>query len=414
MKYMHVCKLIFVIMVLTSTNLNAQSDSFIIVDVRVFDGDTTIQKTNVLVQNGLIDAIGPTAENDELPHIDGDGYTLIPGLIDAHTHTESVGQLQESLRFGVTTILDMGTFPEHDEMVRAAAASRKDVADFRSSGIFITPTGGHGTEYGIDIATLDDADKAEDFVSERIRLGADYFKIVINGVRHTNNGTPTMSSEVAHAVVEAGHAKDMLILAHVESNDDVRLAAAAGVDGLVHHWRDSGASPELAELLASKSIFVMPHLSATDGILKEGPKQILSDKMLSPYLSDLSRQGLNKKSNAPAGVTLQPTIDGMRSLINANVLLLAGTDAFTGNTRIVHGASMHRLLELFVIAGLSPEETLRTATSNVSDAFKLSNRGRIKPGMRADMVLMRGDPTQDILATRDIAKVWREGVELDR
>jgi imidazolonepropionase-like amidohydrolase len=95
-------------------------------------------------------------------------------------------------------------------------------------------------------------------------------------------------------------------------------------------------------------------------------------------------------------------------------LLLAGSDAFTGNPRIVHGASLHRLLELFVEAGLSPVATLRSATANVADAFGLSDRGRIKPGLRADLVLVRGDPTQNILATRDIAGVWRDGIMVTR
>jgi imidazolonepropionase-like amidohydrolase len=292
--------------------------------------------------------------------------------------------------------------------------SRDDVADFRSSGIFITAPGGHGTEFGHDMPTLARAADADAFVNDRIRDGADYLKLVINGVRHERDGMPTLDSDTVHAAVQSGHTGGMLVVAHIESGDDVRLAAAAGVDGLVHHWRDSGARPELAELLASKDIFVMPTLTAVDGFIGDGPQQLLADPLLSPYLSELSRRELSKELDTPPGITMQPAFDSMRSLIEADVLLLAGSDAFTGNPRIVHGASLHRLLELFVEAGLSPVATLRSATANVADAFGLSDRGRIKPGLRADLVLVRGDPTQNILATRDIAGVWRDGIMVTR
>ena len=402
------------ILIFITTNLFAQGNSFILTNARVFDGDSLHDKQNIVVMNGRIEAVGDSAENCTVPLIDGSGCTVIPGLIDAHTHTESVEQLQQSLVFGVTTVLDMGTFPAHDQMLRKAAASRKDIADFRSSGIFITAPGGHGTEYGHDIPTLATAEDAEQFVQKRIDEGADYLKLVINGVRHERDGMPTLDSAAVYAIVKAGHAQGLLVMTHIESVEDVRLAVAAGVDGLAHHWRDSGAQPDLAKLIAAKNICVMPTLTAIDGFLGDGPKQLLSDTLISPYLSDFSRGELMKEVSVPPGLTMQPHMQGMRSLIDEDVLILAGSDAFSGNPRIVHGASLHRLLELFVETGLSAEETLRSATSHVADVFHLNDRGRIKPGLRADMVLVKGDPTKNILCTRDIVRIWREGIEVNR
>lgn len=405
----------FLALFIASCN-TSQDDSFIINNVRVFDGELTIDNTNVLVRNGIINAIGPFIEADDIPNIDGKGFTLTPGFLNAHAHTEFIDQLNESLRFGVTTVLDMGTFPEHDKILRDAAASRKDMADFRSSGIFITPPGGHGTEYDYIIPTINNTpDKAKEFVDKRIELGADYLKIVINGVRNKKNGTPTLDSATVHALVKAGHDQGKLVVAHVESAEDIKLAIEAGVNGLVHQWRDSGRRPDLANLIASNNIFVVAgDVAVIDGFLNQGPQELLKDKEISPYLSGLSIKELNKPMEVPLGLSIAPFIDGLRSLIEADVLLLSGSDAFTGNPRVVHGASYHRMLELFAEAGLPPQKILQMSTSYVADVFSLNDRGRIKPGLIADLILINGDPTNDIKDTLKISKIWRRGIEVNR
>jgi len=94
------------------------------------------------------------------------------------------------------------------------------------------------------------------------------------------------------------------------------------------------------------------------------------------------------------------------------VPILAGTDA--PNPGTTFGASMHDELALLVSAGLTPSQALEAATSAPARAFSLSDRGRIAAGLRADLLLVDGDPTSDILATRHIAGVWHSGVRLDR
>jgi hypothetical protein len=96
----------------------------------------------------------------------------------------------------------------------------------------------------------------------------------------------------------------------------------------------------------------------------------------------------------------------------AHVPILAGTDAPNPGTS--HGASVHRELELLVRSGLTPQEALASATSVPAAIFHLDDRGTIAPGKRADLLLVKGDPTRDITATRDIVSVWKLGVEDDR
>jgi imidazolonepropionase-like amidohydrolase len=99
-------------------------------------------------------------------------------------------------------------------------------------------------------------------------------------------------------------------------------------------------------------------------------------------------------------------------LREGDVPVLAGSDA--PNPGTAHGISLHRELELLVRAGLSPLEALRAATSAPARAFRLSDRGRIAVGLRADLVLVDGDLTTDILATRVIRTVWKLGRAVDR
>ena len=101
----------------------------------------------------------------------------------------------------------------------------------------------------------------------------------------------------------------------------------------------------------------------------------------------------------------------LRMLDRAGVPILVGTDAANGATA---GVLMHAELETVVKAGLSPTDALADATSVPAKIFSLNDRGRIAPGLRADLLLVRGDPTVDISATKDIVAIWKQGVRFDR
>jgi hypothetical protein len=146
-----------------------------------------------------------------------------------------------------------------------------------------------------------------------------------------------------------------------------------------------------------------------------GGAPLVEDARLKPYLTPAARgilvQGFPRRAGAPATsyAAAQATVRQLRA---AGVPILAGTDA--GNPGTSHGAALHRELELLVQAGLTPVEALAAATSAPARAFRLADRGRIAPGLRADLVLVDGDPTRDITATRGIAGVWKGGVPVDR
>jgi imidazolonepropionase-like amidohydrolase len=137
--------------------------------------------------------------------------------------------------------------------------------------------------------------------------------------------------------------------------------------------------------------------------------------------SDAVREQLTR-SAAPPGVQVNPDllratiaseVAAVKNLRELGVRILAGSDADAPNPT-AHGISLHRELELLAAAGLAPSEVLSAATAKTADAFRLADRGRILAGARADLLLVRGDPTSDALVTRDILRVWKAGVIVDR
>src|ERR1700733_2595155 len=159
---------------------SAPSDSFAIRHVRVFDGSQTLENVDVVVEGGLIKAVGKDLDipaGDQV--IDGSGKTLTPGLIDAHVHTWGPSR-QDALRFGVTTELDM--FSDWHQIAEAKhsreSLQKTDLADMWSSGTLATVADGHGTEYDLPVPTITSAGDAQAWVDARIQEGSDYIKII--------------------------------------------------------------------------------------------------------------------------------------------------------------------------------------------------------------------------------------------
>jgi imidazolonepropionase-like amidohydrolase len=395
----------------------ASARSFVIRNVRVFDGEKLLPPTDVSIENGLIHAIG---KNLKAPagtkEINAAGDTLLPGLIDSHTHTWAQA-LNQSLIFGVTTELDMFSDPKFDADVhqREAAGQNLNAADLRSSGTLVTVAKGHGTEYGFPIPTLASAADAQSFVDARIAEGSDYIKIIYDDGSAYGINFPTLTEEEVAAVVAAAHKRNKLAVVHIGSQAGARDVIESGADGLAHIFEDEPPAPDFGTFVKQHHAFVIATLCVNESVAgKASGESLLSDARLAPYIDSASASNLKKSfPHRPGSKTdFANALAAVRSLRAAHVPLLAGTDA--PNPGTAHGVSIHRELELLVQAGLTPTEALRSATSVPANTFGLSDRGRIAPGLRADLVLVKGDPTQDILATRDIVSVWKTGAEADR
>jgi imidazolonepropionase-like amidohydrolase len=390
----------------------------VITNVRIFDGTRVIPKGTVIFNGSRIVAVGEhlASPGNVQETIDGTGQTLLPGFIDSHTHAWG-DALERALVFGVTTELDMFTTPEFGRQMRAEQAKfgAPDRADLYSAGYLATVPGGHGTEYGMTIPTLTKPEEAQGWVDARIAEGSDYIKIVSEDGSPYGRQIPTLDRATIAALVAAAHKRGKLAVVHISTETAAKEAIEAGADGLVHIFTDRAPEPGFAALLKQHKAFVTPTLTVVESTTAVASGRALpDDERLSRYLRPDEVANLRTSFPARPGHKLdfQNALAAVRQLHQAGVTLLAGTDAPNPGTS--HGASIHRELELLVSAGLSPVAALAAATANPARIFGLKDRGRIAPGLRSDLVLVKGDPTTDITATRAIQRIWKVGHETMR
>lgn len=395
-----------------------EPDAFAIVNVRVFDGKKMVSKRTVVVKGGRINAIGgPKLKPPKGAEvINGAGATLLPGFIDSHTHTYGPA-LERALVFGVTTELDMFMDPgwARDLRNEQAATGAPGRADMRSAGLLATAPGGHGTQFGIQVLPLSRPEEAQAWVDGRLAEGSDYIKIVSEDGAAYGWQRSALDHATVAALIEAAHRRSRRAVVHVSTQERAMAALEAGADGLVHIFVDGAPEPDFAPLAARKKAFVVPTLSLSESATGVASGWSLTvDPRLAPYLTADEVANLRRSFVTLPGAPqrLEHAFEAIRQLRAAKVPILAGSDA--PNPGTTHGASLHREMEMLVAAGLKPVEALAAATSAPAKAFGLNDRGRIARGLRADLVLVKGNPGQDITATRDILRIWKAGHPVER
>ncbi len=346
-----------------------------ITNVRVFDGQGLRAPGTVVIDG---DRIGTGAARTQV--IDGDGGVLLPGLIDAHVHVRDRDTLQRLAGFGVTTVLDMGSGPPAlVDSLRAVPG----LTGLLSAGTPAIAPGSLHARFPVigQRGLVKGPDQAEQFVAERAAEGSDYIKIIV--------GSPGADHDQAtvDALVAAAHSQRKQAVAHASSCAAVAKAEQAGVDVLTHVPLDQALDAAAAARMAAAGRILIPTLT-----------------MMETLVSLLGRPG---DGYAAAR-------DSVAVAYRAGVPILAGTDANAdagGPAAISHGDSLHHELELLVEAGLTRLDALRAATELPARYFGLGDRGVVEPGRRADLVLLDGDPLEDIRATRSVRRTWCGGVE---
>lgn len=406
---------------------STESGDLLIENATVFNGEVFLENTDLEISGGIISNIGKNLDSTAIRRIDAAGKTIIPGLIDAHTHTFG-NALSLALNFGVTTQLDMFTAPSllNRELRVRNNVTQAEQADLFSAGMLATVEGGHGTQFGIPLDTLSTPSEAEHWVEQRIQEGSDYIKLVYMPY---SNYFKSLDRPTSAAIIQAAHKKGLIVVAHISSQRAAKELLEDGIDGFVHIFADQEISQEVLDLAKSNDIFVIPTLSViASADQARVADELAKDVALSDYLQPEQSQQLASDfgEHKIPGFELSIAIRNTKRLHQAGVTILAGSDA--PNPGTTYGASLHQELELLTQAGLSVGEAINAASINAVTAFRLNSitlsdeisrppsrsLGRLTNQAKADFIILNSSPQHAIKATRAIDSIYKNGFKVTR
>jgi len=387
---------------------------------------------------------------DERPgpdDLDARGGTLLPGLVNCHVHIAragmfradepiSIGQMARNLRdtlaAGVTTVGDMGCAAGLARSLRAlAAAGPCRGPSVVAVGPLVTAPGGYPFDWlppsharlglAIGCRSEDDARRAVERVAG---LGMDAVKLVVMHRGYGGRPLPTMSREVAKALVAEAHRRHMLVLAHAHSVADYKVALDAGADALMHSSFDALDDATLAQVKAA-GVPVCPTLWVFESLCPGAEGLWHQDPRYARVVSVAVRRewGQYCEAYGRSGATLPPGIAGglekeaaaraaataarnLARLVGEGVRIAFGSDAPYGFSVLGRPIDELRAMER---AGMDRRACLEAATTGSALLLGLGDRGRLEPGMRADFVVVDGDASEDLGCLERVRAVVQEG-----
>ncbi|KAF1950480.1 hypothetical protein CC80DRAFT_455626 [Byssothecium circinans] len=405
--------------------------SFVIRDVRIFTGEETIKEAYIHVENGKIKAIGPTssAPHTSLKTYSKPGHTLVPGLIDCHIHADGANPIAliQALRFGVTTVCEM-----HNELPNVQKLKKQalepDTASYKTAGQAAT------IENGWPIPVITAHDKSPETLAEiakwpklsnrenvieyldwnKKEMQPDYIKLMHESGASMGMQLSKPTVSLQKIIVEEAKKRGFLTVAHALSLNDTLEVLDAGVNGLTHTMCDQPPTQDLVDAYKRNNAWLNPTLNAIGSLTTEGKElqhRFAHDPRVQGLIEGDEIENLcNCMGFAKENAKVEYAYESVRMLREAGIDIVLGSDAAGPAVGTAFGLSAHHELYLFVHkVGMTPEEAIRSATSVVARRFGFEDRGRLAEGLNADLLLVEGNPLEDIDATLNIRGVWREG-----
>jgi imidazolonepropionase-like amidohydrolase len=393
-----------------------------LIDVRA---GTSLAGAVILIEKGRITAAGPGVQIPAGARvIDLGTATVLPGLIDVHTHLLTnldpkkadeqlsgtmftqmspakrallgAGMAREMVEAGFTAVRDLGNSGTNGDVALRDAIHAGWVVGPRMavSTRALSPIGG---QYGglstlgsglvsLEYAEVTGTDEARRAVRQAIFDGASVIKVIVNA-------TTTLSLDEMKAIVEEAHQNGLKVAAHAIGDEPTRIAAQAGVDSIEHAYT---VPDDVLRLMAEKRIYLVPTDYPADFIeLLSGPHTPEQEKQMRPGLDAMV---------AASGARLERAI-------KAGVPIAAGSDEYYAVPGRTRGQAARAIFRAYAGAGMKPLDILRAATVNAADLLGWQKQlGTLEPGKYADLIAVPGDPLADIGELEKIGFVMKGGV----
>jgi imidazolonepropionase-like amidohydrolase len=399
-----------------TTSLLAQDKYTLLRPSRVFDGEIMHNNWQVLIKNQRIEAVGeklifPT--NTEI--IDIPNSTLLPGLIEGHSHlllhpynettwddqvlresraeriARATVHARKTLLAGFTTVRDLGTEgADYDDVGLKTAIEKGIIIGPRMfvAGCALVASGSYGPKgFHSEITVPQGAEEADgvDNLTKSVRTqigkGADVIKIYADyrwGLM--KDAQPTFLQEEIELIVKVAQSSGRQVVAHASTSEGMRRAIMGGVSTIEHG--DNG-TPEIFKLMKEKGVCLCPTLAAGDAV--------------SQYKGWKKGQELEPDRVQEKRKTFKMAMDsGVRICMGGDVGVFP------------HGDNV-RELEMMVEYGMKPIDVLRSSTSINAESFKIKDLGRIKKGYLADILMVEGNPVEQISDIRKVKVVMKDG-----